>query len=89
MVRVAALNHALAGRYGIKYIFLTSVIGFTLASALCGAATSPTELVSAHRIGIGRPRVGCIDGEPHLHLAVVSELRLHPRVSAADQAPLA
>src|SRR5271155_2718477 len=30
----------LAGRFGIKYIFLASVIGFTLASALCGAATS-------------------------------------------------
>ena len=29
----------LAGRFGIKHIFLISVIGFTLASALCGAAT--------------------------------------------------
>ncbi len=35
----------LAGRFGIKYIFLVSVIGFTLASALCGAATSLGELV--------------------------------------------
>ena len=35
----------LAGRFGIKYIFLISVIGFTLASALCGAATSLGELV--------------------------------------------
>jgi DHA2 family multidrug resistance protein len=35
----------LAGRFGIKYIFLVSVIGFTIASALCGAATSLTELV--------------------------------------------
>src|SRR5215472_5885606 len=35
----------LAGRFGIKYIFLASVIGFTLASALCGAATSLGELV--------------------------------------------
>ena len=35
----------LAGRFGIKYIFLASVIGFTLASALCGAATSLSELV--------------------------------------------
>src|SRR5580693_6242262 len=35
----------LAGRFGIKYIFLVSVIGFTLASALCGAATSLAELV--------------------------------------------
>src|SRR5438874_11564329 len=30
----------LAGRFGIKYIFLVSVIGFTLASALCGMASS-------------------------------------------------
>jgi DHA2 family multidrug resistance protein len=35
----------LAGRFGIKYIFLISVIGFTIASALCGAATSLAELV--------------------------------------------
>jgi MFS transporter, DHA2 family, multidrug resistance protein len=35
----------LAGRFGIKYIFLVSVIGFTLASALCGTATSLGELV--------------------------------------------
>ena len=35
----------LAGRFGIKYIFLMSVGGFTLASALCGSATSLGELV--------------------------------------------
>jgi DHA2 family multidrug resistance protein len=35
----------LAGRFGIKYVFLFSVIGFTLASALCGAATSLSQLV--------------------------------------------
>ena len=35
----------LAGRFGIKYVFLVSVAGFTLASALCGAATSLTQLV--------------------------------------------
>ncbi len=35
----------LAGRFGIKYLFLASVIGFTLASALCGAATSLSQLV--------------------------------------------
>jgi DHA2 family multidrug resistance protein len=35
----------LAGRLGIKYVFLVSVIGFTAASALCGAATSLPELV--------------------------------------------
>jgi MFS transporter, DHA2 family, multidrug resistance protein len=35
----------LANRFGIKYVFLISVAGFTLASALCGAATSLGELV--------------------------------------------
>jgi MFS transporter, DHA2 family, multidrug resistance protein len=35
----------LAGRLGIKYVFLLSVAGFTLASALCGSATSLTQLV--------------------------------------------
>jgi len=35
----------LAGRFGIKYIFLASVVGFTVASALCGAAQSLGELV--------------------------------------------
>jgi MFS family permease len=35
----------LTGRFGIKYVFLVSVISFTLASALCGAATSLSELV--------------------------------------------
>jgi DHA2 family multidrug resistance protein len=35
----------LAGRLGIKYVFLFSVAGFTLASALCGSATSLTQLV--------------------------------------------
>jgi DHA2 family multidrug resistance protein len=35
----------LAGRFGVKQVFLISVIGFTLASALCGAAGSLGELV--------------------------------------------
>src|ERR1700704_3525491 len=35
----------LAGRFGIKYIFLVSVIGFTLPSSLAGASTSLGELV--------------------------------------------
>ena len=35
----------LAGRFGIKYVFLISVVGFTAASALCGSATSLTQLV--------------------------------------------
>ena len=39
------LSGWLAGRVGIKFIFLVSVIGFTLASALCGAATNLGELV--------------------------------------------
>jgi MFS transporter, DHA2 family, multidrug resistance protein len=35
----------LAGRFGIKYVFILSVAGFTVASALCGSATTLTELV--------------------------------------------
>src|ERR1700726_4815872 len=35
----------LAGRFGIKWVFLVSVVGFTVASALCGAATSLAQLV--------------------------------------------
>ncbi|MGH7048311.1 MAG: DHA2 family efflux MFS transporter permease subunit, partial [Stellaceae bacterium] len=35
----------LAGRLGIKYVFLFSVLGFTAASALCGSATSLSQLV--------------------------------------------
>jgi MFS transporter, DHA2 family, multidrug resistance protein len=35
----------LADRLGVKYLFLASVIGFTFASALCGAATSLAQLV--------------------------------------------
>ncbi len=35
----------LAGRFGIKYVFLISVAGFTLASALCGSATSLAGIV--------------------------------------------
>ncbi|HTZ38476.1 MAG TPA: MDR family MFS transporter [Stellaceae bacterium] len=35
----------LAGRFGIKFIFLVSVIGFTLTSGLCGAAESLPQLV--------------------------------------------
>jgi MFS transporter, DHA2 family, multidrug resistance protein len=35
----------LAGRFGIKNVFILSVGGFTLASALCGSATNLTELV--------------------------------------------
>ena len=35
----------LAGRFGIKYVFFVSVAGFTVASALCGAATSLAQMV--------------------------------------------
>src|SRR5258708_29884733 len=35
----------LAGRFGIKWVFLISVVGFTISSALCGAATSLFQLV--------------------------------------------
>ena len=40
------LTDWLAGRFGIKPIFLASIIGFTIASALCGAATSLGQLVA-------------------------------------------
>src|ERR1700741_635939 len=35
----------LAGRLGIKWVFFSSVIGFTIASALCGVATTLVQLV--------------------------------------------
>src|SRR5215471_81568 len=35
----------LAGRFGIKYVFFISVVGFTLASALCASAASLAEIV--------------------------------------------
>jgi DHA2 family multidrug resistance protein len=35
----------LAGRFGLKRLFLVSVVGFTVASMLCGMAQSLTEIV--------------------------------------------
>jgi len=35
----------LAGRFGLKRLFLTSIIGFTIASMLCGMAQSLTQIV--------------------------------------------
>jgi DHA2 family multidrug resistance protein len=35
----------LAGRFGIKYVFFISVAGFTVASVLCGIATSLAQMV--------------------------------------------
>ena len=35
----------LAGRFGRKLVFMTAIIGFTVASALCGAATSLGQIV--------------------------------------------
>ena len=50
----------LAGRFGIKYVFLVSVIGFTVASALCGAATSLGELVIFRAVqGVAAGRRWC------------------------------
>jgi DHA2 family multidrug resistance protein len=40
----------LAGRFGIKFIFLASVIGFTVTSALCGAAETLPQLVVARML---------------------------------------
>ncbi len=39
------LSGWLAGRFGRKRVFMISVIGFTLSSALCGMATNLTEIV--------------------------------------------
>src|SRR5258708_11520345 len=44
-VMMSPLTGWLAGRFGVKYIFVASIIGFTIASALCGAATSLNQLV--------------------------------------------
>jgi DHA2 family multidrug resistance protein len=35
----------LAGRFGLKRLFLTSVVGFTIASMLCGMAQTLTQIV--------------------------------------------
>jgi DHA2 family multidrug resistance protein len=40
-----ALTGWLARRFGIKYVFLISVAGFALASALCGSAMGLARLV--------------------------------------------
>lgn len=39
------LTGVLAGRLGRKQVFIVSVVGFTIASMLCGASTSLTEIV--------------------------------------------
>jgi DHA2 family multidrug resistance protein len=36
----------LAGRFGRKTVFMVSIVGFTVASALCGAATSLGQIVA-------------------------------------------
>ena len=61
----------LAGRFGIKYIFLVSVIGFTIASALCGLASSLFELV------IFRALQG-VAGAGLIPLAQATLLRINP-----------
>src|SRR5579871_5507803 len=35
----------LAGRFGVKRLFLVSVVGFTVASMLCGISTAIVEIV--------------------------------------------
>jgi MFS transporter, DHA2 family, multidrug resistance protein len=37
----------LSGRFGQKYVFLASIIGFTVASALCGLSNSLAQIVAA------------------------------------------
>ena len=41
------------------------------------AACPPRALdfLEQHRIGVGRPRLGCIDGDPHLHPAALDPQR--------------
>ena len=39
------------------------------------AAAGSLDFREQRRIGIGRPRVGCIDGEPHLHPAALAPER--------------
>jgi DHA2 family multidrug resistance protein len=43
---VTPLSGWLAGRFGRKQVFLLAVLGFTLASALCGAAQSLGQIVA-------------------------------------------
>src|SRR3954462_11339356 len=40
----------LCDRFGQKYVFLTSIAGFTLASVLCGLSGSLTEIVAARML---------------------------------------
>ena len=61
----------LAARFGIKYVFLISVIGFTITSALCGAATSLTQIV-AYRLLQG------ISGAALVPLSQTVLLRINP-----------
>jgi MFS transporter, DHA2 family, multidrug resistance protein len=66
------LSGWLAGRFGIKYVLLTSVVGFTIASALCGAATNLPELVIFRVLqGIG--------GAALVPLAQATLLTINPR----------
>ena len=46
----------LAGRFGIKHIFLISVIGFTLASALCGPPATTNSSVKMALPPVVEPR---------------------------------
>ena len=39
------------------------------------AAAGSLDFLEQHRIGIGRPRVGCIDGEPRHHPAALDPQR--------------
>src|SRR3954452_13423217 len=54
----------LAGRFGIKYVFLGSIIGFTIAWALCGAAASLGELVLFRALQGSRAPGSCRSARP-------------------------
>ena len=76
MVRL--LNQATAAPCEITDAFETCRLGHQTDAATnqgVEAAAGSLDFVEQHRIGIGRPRVGCIDGEPHLHPAALDPQR--------------
>ena len=76
MVRL--LNQATAAPCEITDAFETCRLGHQTDAATnqgVEAAAGSLDFREQHRIGIGRPRVGCIDGEPHLHPAALDPQR--------------
>ena len=67
----------IAGRFGIKYVFLASVIGFTVASAACGSATSLGQLIYRTLQGIS--------GAGLIPLSQATLLRINPPSATAPR----